>query len=67
MYKRQPAAWALQAQRASRELLTAWALGFPMEIYYDIRDDGTDPTNDEDNFGLIPVSYTHLDVYKRQA
>jgi polysaccharide biosynthesis protein PslG len=53
-----PAAWALQAQRASRELLTAWALGFPMEIYYDIRDDGTDPTNDEDNFGLIQNDYS---------
>jgi hypothetical protein len=53
-----PSAWALQAQRASRELLSAWALGFPMEIYYDIRDDGTDPTNDEDNFGLIQNDYT---------
>jgi hypothetical protein len=53
-----PAAWAMQAQRASRELLTAWALGFPMEIYYDIRDDGTDPTNDEDNFGLIQNDYS---------
>ncbi len=53
-----PAAWALQAQRASRELLTAWALGFPMEVYYDIRDDGTDPTNDEDNFGLIQNDYS---------
>jgi hypothetical protein len=53
-----PPARALQAQRVSRELLTAWALGFPMEIYYDIRDDGTDPTNDEDNFGLIQNDYS---------
>lgn len=53
-----PAALALQAQRASRELLSAWALGFPMEIYYDIRDDGTDPQNDEDNFGLIQNDYS---------
>jgi hypothetical protein len=53
-----PAAWALQAQRASRELLSAWALGFPMAIYYDIRDDGTDPTYDEDNFGLIQNDYS---------
>ncbi len=53
-----PAAWALQAQRVSRELLSAWALGFPLRIYYDIRDDGTDPTNDEDNFGLIQNDYT---------
>ncbi len=53
-----PGARMLQAQRASRELLSAWALGFPMEIYYDIRDDGTDPTNDEDNFGLIQNDYS---------
>ena len=53
-----PAARALQAQRTSRELLSAWALGFPMEIYYDIRDDGTDPTNAEHNFGLIQNDYT---------
>jgi hypothetical protein len=50
-------AWMLQAQRAQRELLSAWAVGFPMAIYYDIRDDGTDPTNDEDNFGLIQNDY----------
>ncbi len=41
-----------QAQRTSRELLTAWALGLPMEIHYDIRDDGTDPTTAEHNLGL---------------
>jgi hypothetical protein len=52
-----PSALALQAQRAQRELLSAWALGFPMEIYYDIRDDGTDPNYDEDNFGLIQNDY----------
>ncbi|HEX8790203.1 MAG TPA: hypothetical protein VF765_04575 [Polyangiaceae bacterium] len=53
-----PGARMLQAQRTSRELLTAWALGFPMEIYYDIRDDGTDPTNAEHNFGLVQNDYT---------
>jgi hypothetical protein len=53
-----PAARALQAQRTSRELLTAWALGFPMAVYYDIRDDGTDPTNAEHNFGLVQNDYT---------
>jgi polysaccharide biosynthesis protein PslG len=53
-----PSALALQAQRVSRELLTAWALGFPMAIYYDIRDDGTDPNYDEDNFGLIHNDYS---------
>jgi hypothetical protein len=49
---------AIQAQRVSRELLSAWALGFPLAIYYDIRDDGTDPTNNEHNFGLLQNDYT---------
>lgn len=53
-----PVARMLQAQRTSRELLTAWALGLPMEIYYDIRDDGTDPTNAEHNFGLVQNDYS---------
>jgi MYXO-CTERM domain-containing protein len=51
-------ALAIQAQRVARELLSAWALGFPLEIYYDVRDDGTDPTNSEDNFGLIGNDYS---------
>jgi MYXO-CTERM domain-containing protein len=49
---------AVQAQRVSRELLSAWALGFPLAVYYDIRDDGTDPTNNEHNFGLLQNDYT---------
>jgi hypothetical protein len=53
-----PGGRALQAQRTSRELLSAWALGFPMEIYYDVRDDGVDPTNAEHNFGLVQNDYT---------
>ncbi|HEY6459068.1 MAG TPA: cellulase family glycosylhydrolase, partial [Polyangiaceae bacterium] len=52
-----PTARAIQAQRVSRELLSAWALGFPMEVYYDVRDDGTDPTNQEHNFGLVQNDY----------
>ena len=52
------AARMVQAQRTSRELLTAWGLGLPMEVYYDIRDDGTDPTNAEHNFGLVQNDYT---------
>ncbi|HEY1696226.1 MAG TPA: cellulase family glycosylhydrolase [Polyangiaceae bacterium] len=52
-----PTARAIQAQRVSRELLSAWALGFPMEIYYDVRDDGTDPANQEHNFGLVQNDY----------
>lgn len=53
-----PAARFVQAQRTSRELLSAWALGFPLEVYYDVRDDGTDPTNAEHNFGLVQNDYS---------
>jgi len=47
-----------QAVLASREILSACAVGFPLYVYYDIRDDGTDPTNREDNFGLLASDYT---------
>ncbi len=36
-----------------REILACRMAGFPFVILYDIRDDGTDPTNIEDTFGLI--------------
>jgi hypothetical protein len=49
---------AVQAQRVARELLSAWALDFPLIVYYDIRDDGTDPGNAEHNFGLLQNDYT---------
>jgi hypothetical protein len=50
-------ALGVQAQRVSRELLTVWALGFPLAIYYDIRDDGTDANDAEDDFGLLQNDY----------
>jgi MYXO-CTERM domain-containing protein len=40
-----------------RELLSAWAVGFPLIVDYDLRDDGTDPTNAEHNFGLLQNDY----------
>jgi len=42
-----------QASLAVREALTAWALGLPLTIWYDLRDDGGDARNAEHNFGLI--------------
>jgi hypothetical protein len=42
-----------QAILAVREALTAWALGVPLSIWYDLRDDGRDANNPEDNFGLF--------------
>ena len=47
-----------QAVFASREMLTSWALGFPIAVYYDVRDDGTDPAEKEHNFGLLANDYT---------
>jgi len=51
------AARRVQAVFAARELLSAWSLGFPLVVYYDLRDDGTDATDFEDNFGLLDSAY----------
>lgn len=42
-----------QAVLAARECLTVWALGLPIAVWYDLRDDGPDPRNREHNFGLL--------------
>jgi hypothetical protein len=42
-----------QAILAMRECLTLWALGLPVGVWYDLRNDGTDPMDKEDNFGLL--------------
>jgi hypothetical protein len=42
-----------QAVLACREALTVWALGLPVNVWYDLRDDGDDPRNPEHNYGLL--------------
>lgn len=42
-----------QAELAVRELLTVWALGLPVAVWYDLRDDGQDGANPEHNYGLL--------------
>jgi MYXO-CTERM domain-containing protein len=42
-----------QAVMAVRELMSARLVGFPLAVWYDLRDDGTDPQAGEHNFGLI--------------
>jgi len=42
-----------QAVLACREALTVWALGLPVAVWYDLRDDGGDPKNPEHNYGLV--------------
>ncbi|HMA96535.1 MAG TPA: cellulase family glycosylhydrolase, partial [Polyangiaceae bacterium] len=48
---------ARQANLVARELLSAWAMGFPLIVYYDLRDGGSDPNNAEHNFGLLQDDY----------
>lgn len=47
-----------QAVLAAREMLSCYAVGFPLSIYYDLRDDGTSPANREHNFGLLANNYS---------
>jgi hypothetical protein len=53
-----PTARFIQSAKAAERILTSCAAGSPIYIYYDLRDDGTDPTNREDNFGLIANDYS---------
>jgi hypothetical protein len=50
------AARTLQAALAVREILTVWAVGLPLAVWYDLRDDGPDTTNPEQNYGLLDSS-----------
>jgi hypothetical protein len=45
-----------QASLAVREILTVWAVGFPLAVWYDLRDNGPDPANPEHNYGLLDSS-----------
>lgn len=42
-----------QAVLVLRECLTVWVLGFPLAVLYDLRDDGSNPFDREQNFGLL--------------
>ncbi len=46
----------LQAALAVREILTVWAVGLPLAVWYDLRDDGANATNPEQNYGLLDSS-----------
>lgn len=47
-----------QAVMVAREFLCAAATGLPLVTYYDLRDDGTDPNEKEQNFGLLANDYS---------
>ncbi|HLJ49038.1 MAG TPA: hypothetical protein VKU01_23650 [Bryobacteraceae bacterium] len=42
-----------QASLAVRELLTIQSVGFRLAVWYDLRDDGSDASNPEQNYGLL--------------
>jgi hypothetical protein len=46
-----------QAARLAREMLTNTANGIPISIWYDWRDDGSDPGEPEHHFGLVGNAY----------
>ncbi len=48
---------AKQSALLARELLTNVANGIPISIWYDWRDDGTDPRDPEHHFGLVRNAY----------
>lgn len=47
----------LQANLLAREFLSDIADGIPLTMWYDWHDDGTDPNNQESNFGLVTFPY----------
>jgi hypothetical protein len=53
-----------QAVLTARECLTIWVLGLPLAVLYDLRDDGSNPFNREDNFGLLNQDNTDKPVMK---
>jgi hypothetical protein len=47
-----------------REWLMGSYVGLPVSIYYDYKDDGTDPTNAEDNFGTLNADASMKPAYQ---
>jgi hypothetical protein len=53
-----PTALFIQSTKVPERLLMSCAAGLPIYIYYDLQDDGPDPTNRFQNFGLIASDYS---------
>lgn len=47
----------IQAKYGARQILTGLALGFPFQVYFALHDHGTDPSNEQDNFGIVDNAY----------
>lgn len=52
-----------QAQLLVRSMLTCLAAGVKAAFWYDLRDDWTDPTKAEDNFGLVTFDNQPKEAY----
>lgn len=52
-----------QAVFAARRMLAARLVGFPLAVWYDLRDDGTTPELDEENFGLLTKAGSQKPAY----
>nr|WP_242665990.1 cellulase family glycosylhydrolase [Paraburkholderia ginsengiterrae] len=57
------AARALQAKYTVRRFLVDWIAGVGLTTYYDMRDDGESPTDQEHNFGLLDANNNRLPAY----
>jgi polysaccharide biosynthesis protein PslG len=58
-----PRARELQAKYVTRLFLVNWIAHIGLTSYYDMRNDGSDPFEREQNFGLIDYEYRELPVY----
>jgi len=53
-----------QAYFLQRQWLMGSYVGLPVSIYYDYKNDGTDPTNPEDNFGVVNADASLKPAYQ---
>lgn len=60
---RDPAARDMQANRTIRQMLLTWWADLPMDILYDLKDDGRDPFSSEANYGLLTADYSEKPAF----
>ncbi len=62
-----PAGDLAQAEALVQKIVFAAAQGWANYMWYDLRDDGTDPTDWEHNYGLVKRDYTPKPAYAAYA
>ena len=53
----------LQGDYLARTFLVNLSQGIPLSIWYDLKDDGPDPSNYEDNFGTVTADFVPKPAY----